>query len=79
MAAALVMYTRGEVATLVRRVLGADPGNGLHCWHAVTQRFRPRSVFEQVSVVNGTIQVAQAHEERERASSRGNAVGVDTS
>ena len=41
--------TRGEVATLVRRVLCADPGNGLHCWHAVTQWLRPRSVAEQAS------------------------------
>ena len=49
MAAALVTCTPREVATLVRRVLGADPGNGLRCWRAVTQWFRPRSVVETVS------------------------------
>ena len=49
MAAALFACTRGEVATLVRRILSADPGNGLRGWHAVTQCFRPRSVVEQAS------------------------------
>ena len=49
MAAALVACTRGEVATLVRRILSTDPGNGLHSWRAVTQWFRPRSVVEQAS------------------------------
>ena len=50
-AAALISCTRGEVAVLVRRVLGADPGNGLHCWYAITQWFRPRSVVEEASSI----------------------------
>ena len=37
MAAALVTCPRGEVATLVRRILRVNPGNGPHAWHAVTQ------------------------------------------
>ena len=41
LAAALITYTRGEVATLVRRILSVNPGNGLQAWHAVTQWFRP--------------------------------------
>ena len=36
MAAAVVTCTRGEVATLVRRVFSTDPGNGLHRWNTVT-------------------------------------------
>ena len=59
MVAALVTGTRGEVATLVRRVLGEDRGNGLHCWHAVTQGQTPISC--STSDVNGT------DEEREAA------------
>ena len=38
-AAALVTCIRGEVAILVRRILSADPGNGLHCRHATAQWF----------------------------------------
>ena len=49
MAAALITCTRGEVATLVRRVLSVSPGDGLQAWHAVTQRFKPRSVVEQAA------------------------------
>ena len=36
MAAALTTCTRGE-ATLVRRILSVNPGDGLQAWHAVTQ------------------------------------------
>ena len=39
MAAALIMCTRGEVATLVRRILSVSPGDGLQAWFAVTQWF----------------------------------------
>ena len=49
MAAALITCTRGEVATLVRRILSVSPGDGLQAWHAVTQRFKPRSVVEQAA------------------------------
>ena len=42
-AAALITCTRGEVATLVRRILSVSPG------HAVTQWFKPRSVVEQAA------------------------------
>ena len=48
-AAAQVTCPRGQVATLVRRILNVDLGNGLHAWHAVTQWFRPRSVVEQAA------------------------------
>ena len=37
MSAALTTCTRGEVATLVRRILSVNPGDGLQAWHAVTQ------------------------------------------
>ena len=47
MAAALITCTRGEVATLVRRILSVSPGDGLQAWFAVTQWFKPRSVVEQ--------------------------------
>ena len=49
MAAALITCTRGEVATLVRRILSVSPGDGLQAWHAVTQRFKFRSVVEQAA------------------------------
>ena len=46
-AAALITCTRGEVATLVSRMLSVSLGEGLQAWHAVTQWFKPRSVVEQ--------------------------------
>ena len=46
-AAAPITCTRGEVATLVRRILSVSPGDGLQAWHAVTHLFKPRSVVEQ--------------------------------
>ena len=47
MAAALITCTRGEVATLVRRILSVSPVDGLLAWFAVMQWFQPRSVVEQ--------------------------------
>ena len=49
MAAAPITCTRGEVATLVRRILSVSPGDGLQAWFAVTQWFKPRSVVEQAA------------------------------
>ena len=49
MAAALITCTRGEVATLVRRILSVILGDGLQAWHAVTHWFKPRSVVEQAA------------------------------
>ena len=49
MAAALITCTRGEEATLVRRIFSVSPGDGLQPWFAVTQWFRPRSVVEQAA------------------------------
>ena len=49
MAAALITRTRGEVATLVRRILSVSPRNGLQVWFAVTHWFKPRSVVEQAA------------------------------
>ena len=49
MAAALITCIRGEVATLVRRILSVSPGDGLQAWFAVTQWFKPRSVVEQAA------------------------------
>ena len=48
-AAALITCTRGEVATLVRRIPSVSCGDALQAWHAVTQRFKPRSVVEQAA------------------------------
>ena len=48
-AAALSTCTRGEVATLVRRILSVSPGERLQAWFAVTQWFKPRSVVEQAA------------------------------
>ena len=42
-AAALTTCTRGEVATLVRRILSLSLLDGLQAWRAVTQWFKPRS------------------------------------
>ena len=50
MAAALTTCTRGEVVTLVRRILSVSPGDGLQAWHAVTHRFKPRSVEQAASM-----------------------------
>ena len=36
MAAALITCTRGQVATLVRRILSVSPGDGLQAWCAVS-------------------------------------------
>ena len=47
MAAALATCTRGDVAILVRRVLCAELGNGLHFWRAVTWWFRAPALVEQ--------------------------------
>ena len=49
MAAARTTRTRGEVETLVRRILSVSPGDGLQAWHAGTQWFKPRSVVEQAA------------------------------
>ena len=49
MAAALITCIRGEVATLVRRILSVSPGDGLQAWFAVTHWFKPRSVVEQAA------------------------------
>ena len=49
MAAALTTCTRGEVATLVRRILSVSPGDGLQAWFTVTHWFKPRSVVEQAA------------------------------
>ena len=49
MAAALITCTRGEVATLVRRILSVSPGDGLQAWFAVTHWNKPRSVVEQAA------------------------------
>ena len=48
-AAALITCTRGEVATLVRRILSVSPGYGLQAWFAVTHWLKPRSVVEQAA------------------------------
>ena len=48
-AAALITCTRGEVATLAKRILSVSLGDGLQAWHAVTQWFKPRSVVEQAA------------------------------
>ena len=49
-AAAPITCTRGEVATLARRILSVSPGDGLQAWFAVTHYwFKPRSVVEQAA------------------------------
>ena len=63
LAAALITCTRGEVATLVRRILSVSLGDGLQAWHAVTHWFKPRSVVEQAASMEAHI--AKAHQERE--------------
>ena len=49
MGAAPITCTRGEVATLVRRILSVSPGDGLQAWHAVTHWFKPRSGVDQAA------------------------------
>ena len=48
-AAALITCTRGEVATLVRRILSVSLGDEFQAWYAVTQWFKPRPVVEQAA------------------------------
>ena len=62
LAAALNTCTRGEAATRVRRVLNADLGNGLHCWHVEPQRFRRGSVWNKRREWHDSNRPAQAHE-----------------
>ena len=68
MAAALITRTRGEVATLVRRILSVSPGDGLEAWFEVTHWFKPRSVVEQAASMARLIS-PKLHRERERAPS----------
>ena len=77
-AAALITRTRGEVATLVRRILSVSPGDGLQAWRAVTQRFKPRSVVEQAASMARLISPKRTNQERERAPSGSHAMGTDT-
>ena len=49
MEAVLITRTRGEVATLVRRILSASTGDGLQAWFAVTHWFKPRAVVERAA------------------------------
>ena len=65
MAAALITCTRGEVATLVRRILSVSPGDGLQAWHAVTQWFKPRSVVEQAASMARLISPKRTKNENE--------------
>ena len=48
-AAALITCTRGEVATLARRILSVSPGDGLQALFAVTHWFKPRFVVEHAA------------------------------
>ena len=58
LAAAMITCTRGEAATLARRILSVSPGDGLQAWHAVTQWFTPTSVVEQGTKNVNELQVA---------------------
>ena len=66
---------RVEVASLVRWILWADSGNGLHGWHAVTQGFRPRSVVEQASLMARLIYPAHGNGKNSKPQS---CMGTDT-
>ena len=72
-AAALFTCTRGEVATLVRRILSVSPGDGLQACRAVTQWLSPDQWC-----VDGEAHISKAHQERERAPSGSHAMGTDT-
>ena len=55
MKASLITCTRGEVATLVRRILSVSLGDGLHTCFPVTRRFKPKSVVEQAASMSKLI------------------------
>ena len=64
MAAALITCTRGEVATLVRRILSVSPGDGLQACsrsHAMVQA----QISGGTGCVDGEAHIAKAHQERE--------------
>ena len=63
-AAALITCIRGEVATLVKRILSVSPGDGLQAWHAVTQWFLTQ-ISGGTGRVDGETHIAKAHQERE--------------
>ena len=64
MAAALITCTRGEVATLARKILSVSPGDGFQAWFAVTHWFKPE-ISGGTSDVDGEAHIAKAHQERE--------------
>ena len=64
MAAAPITCTRGEVATLVRRIVSVSPGrwaSSLVRSHAMVQT----QISGRASSVDGETHIAQAHQERE--------------
>ena len=46
LASCLITCTTGEVATLVRRILRAEPGAGFQTWQELSRWFRPKSTLE---------------------------------
>ena len=57
------LRARVEVASLVRWILRADSGNGLHGWHAVTRVQAP--ISGGTGVVDGTNHIPSARERKE--------------
>ena len=60
-AASLITSTRGEVATVERRILSVSPGDGLQSWHAMLQA----QISGGIGCVDGEAHIAKAHQERE--------------
>ena len=59
LASCLITTTTGEVATLVRRILRAEPGAGFRAWQELIRWFRPKSVIEGSSSMARIIEPAK--------------------
>ena len=64
-AAALTTCTRGEVATLVRRILSVSPGDGLQSSLVRSRAMVQTQISGGTSGVDGETHIAQAHQESE--------------
>ena len=60
LASCTITTTRGEVGTLLRRVLQAFPGAGLRAWQELNRWYRPKSAFEGAASMANIIAPSRA-------------------
>ena len=60
LASSLITTTKGEVGTLVRRMLQAFPGSGLRTWQDLNRWYRPKSAVEGAASMASIIAPSRA-------------------